>query len=114
MVTKLKDIVQIANNHFISKINKIRSKFHNNSKISPLQVLNFLIPPNKNQFHLPLPTIKEINKIIKGLKSSNAVGNDILTSKILKKMAPNICPHLTHLYVAIINIQIYPDILKVT
>ena len=55
VITKIKNISEIANSHFLSKINSIRSKFTINNNISPLQVLNFLIPPNKNRLKLPLP-----------------------------------------------------------
>ena len=92
----------------------MRSKFTTNNNVTPLQILQYLIPKKNTKFTLPLPTIKDINKIIKKAKASNSVGNDIITMRTIKKLTPLISPHLTHLLTTIITTETYPDILKTT
>ena len=69
VITKLKLITNIANNYFHNKISTIRSKFTPNKYVLPIQILQFLIPKNNNLFHLPPPSISDINEIIKNLKN---------------------------------------------
>ena len=72
----------IANNHYVDKIKLIQSKFTKNNFTTPLQILKFLIPQNKNKFKLPPPSVKDITNIIKKLKPSSAVGSDIINIRV--------------------------------
>ena len=63
-VTSPKELATISNNFFINKIVNSRNKF-TFSNINPIQILSFLIPRNKNDFTIPLITIKETEIIIK-------------------------------------------------
>ena len=48
LVTSIKQIVNIANNFFIEKIRTIRESFPLNNNISPLEILQNLVPKCKN------------------------------------------------------------------
>ena len=98
---------------FIEKIIKIRNSFKSYN-ISPIEILNKLIPKNKNEFFLPYITTKEMIKYIKKLKSSNSHGHDHITNKILKLINNEISPYLVHLINSIIRTQIFPDIYKIS
>ena len=58
------EITKISNNFFIEKIQKIRDSF-TKTLVNPIDILNYLIPRNKNEFTLSLITIKETQNIIK-------------------------------------------------
>ena len=68
-VTSPKELATISNNFFINKIVNLRNKF-TFSNINPIQILSFLIPRNKNDFTIPLITIKE-TEIISSMSYKN-------------------------------------------
>ena len=113
VITSLKKICNIANCHYIQKIVNIRNKF-TPSVVSPIDILKKIQARPKNKFKLPLITIEETKTIIKKLKSSNSTGHDLATTKIYKKLANRISPHITHLINSIITTSSYPNILKVS
>ena len=76
-ITSINDITNITHNHHKDKTYKIREKFTDNRYITPIQILEYLIPKSETTFKLPLPTEKHIAKIIKKAKSTFSVGNDI-------------------------------------
>ena len=68
MVTSIKEIVNIANEFFIEKIQKIRDSFPVNLSITPLEILENLVPKCDNIFEIKMATIDDISRIIKKLK----------------------------------------------
>ena len=50
LVTSIKKIVNIANNFFIEKIQKIRNSFPTTNGVTPLEILEFLVPKNNKKF----------------------------------------------------------------
>ena len=46
VITKIKKISSIENDHFTSKIDLIRSKFTTYPDISPIEILQYFIPKN--------------------------------------------------------------------
>ena len=101
LVTSVKKICNIANEHFIAKISKIRDKFSKNPMVTPIQILSRLIPRNTNEINLLPATIEQVNGIIKKAKPKNSTGSNIISMIIIKKLSPSIDPHLTHLINAI-------------
>ena len=114
IITSIKTIANIANEYFIRKIDIIRSKFTDNIKVSPMDILRALIPEVKDTLVIPVPSISDIADIIKKSKASHSLGNDIISMSIIKKLTPKILPHITHLVTRIIVTEKYPKILKVT
>ena len=96
LITKIKEITNIANEHFINKINNIINKFITNKNVTPIQILEYLIPKTKYTFKQPIPTINDVNNIIKKAKASNSTGNDIITMRVIKKETSMSSLHLIH------------------
>ena len=69
MVTSIKKIVNIANEFFIEKIQKIRDSFPVNLSITPLEILENLVPKCNNRFEIKMATIDDISRIIKKIKA---------------------------------------------
>ena len=66
------EIANIANNYFISKVEKIRRGF-TEENITPIEILEKLIPKKVNitNFHIPPITINQTIEIINKLPNSN-------------------------------------------
>ena len=112
-ITSPKDIATIANDFFIDKIEKIRKTF-TPSSVDPIDVLNTLIPRNKNEFKIPKITLSATQKIIKKLKNSNSTGHDDINNKIIKKIGNQIAPHIMHMINTIIDKNTIPKIFKIS
>ena len=112
-VTSPLQIANIANEYFITKIKNIRNSFKQ-SYITPMYILEKLIPKCKNDIHILFITINQTNDIIKNLKNSKSTGHDAINNRILKKIGHRIAPHLTHLINSILNTSIFPDIFKIS
>ena len=112
-INRPKDIANIANHFFSSKIKKIRSNFRVHG-INSIQILEKLLPRNKNEFKLPLLTVEDTRKLIKNAKNSwTLCGNDI-SMNIIKKLNDRISPHITHLFNCIIRSGTYPEIVQIS
>ena len=98
---------------FVQEIKLIRESFTFN-KVNPIDILSELIPRIESEFSIPLINISETNMLIRGLKNTNSVGCDNLSNKIIKKMGPNIAPHIMWLINNCIQKGVVPDILKVS
>ena len=83
-ITSLKQIANIANEFYISKIVTIREKF-TKSITTPINILEKIIKKPTSIFKLPLITLEETKKLIKSMKSSNSIGHDKTSIKIYKK-----------------------------
>ena len=59
MLSIPKELANIANNFFISKIEKIRRGF-TPDEITPIEILEKLVPKNPNSFQIPIITIQQI------------------------------------------------------
>ena len=79
-----------------------------------MTILSYLLPRVEDTLVIPIPSTKDIADIISKSKATHAVGNNIITMAVIKKLSPKIVPHITHLITRIIITETYPDILKVT
>merc|ERR1712240_451284 len=113
LVTSIRKIVNIANNFFIDKIRKIRESFPINNNVTPLEILQNLVPKINNQFCIKMAKIGDIERIIKKMKPKKSKGNDITNMHIIKKLCPAIIPY-THLVNSIIHTEVYPTVFKVS
>ena len=83
VITSVKKISNIASEHFINKITKIRNKF-TSSQITHIQILEQLINKPRCKFKIPYITTKQTKKLIRNMKSSNSTGHDLSSIKIYK------------------------------
>ena len=112
-VSSIRTIANIANQHFIKKINTIRNKFIH-SNITHIQILEKLISKPKSKFTIPYITVKQTKILIRKMKSSNSTGHDLSSIKIYKMINTRISPHIAHLINSIIKTGVYPRILKIS
>ena len=108
-----KKITNIYNDHFISKINKIREKFFP-GRVNHMDIINMVFKRVENQAKFPHINIEGTKSIIKKMKVSNSVGHDQSSIKIFKRLNNEISPIIMHLINTIIETAVYPDILKIS
>ena len=113
MLSSPKELANIANNFFISKIEKIRRGF-TPDEITPIEILEKLVPKNPNSFQIPMITIQQTIEIIDKIPNSSSVGHDNINNKFIKKIKLKIAPYITHLINTILYTKIYPQIYKIT
>ena len=106
-VTSPKQMANIANNFFISKIEAIRNTF-TQEVIGPMDIVKELCPRVRENFSIPLITIKQTIHIINSAKNSNSTGYDDINNKFLKKCKLKIAPHITHLINVILITKTFP------
>ena len=111
IITNIKEICNIANNHYINSIRTLREKI---PKITttPIEILKKIYPRVEATLEIPIPTINNITNIIKKSKSKNSVGHDNISMKMLKKTTTIMAPLTTHLTKQIILKQKFPEIFK--
>ena len=71
LTTSLLKICNVANNFFISQIMKIREKFTQYNDITPIQILEFLLPSNVNSLKISLVAEETVKKLLKKAKGTN-------------------------------------------
>merc|ERR1711873_21173 len=98
----------------IKKIQKIRNSFPTTNGVTPLEILEFLIPKTNKKFCIQMAKIGDIERILKKMKPKKSKGNDIINMQIIKKLCPAIIPHITHLVNSILHTEVYPTIFKVS
>ena len=108
-----KIISNIMNDYYVNKIKDIRAEF-TKPPVDPIVILESLGTKPGSSFKLPFITPAQTEKIIKGQKNSSSTGYDAISNKILKKIAPEMAPVLTHLINCIIRTGIFPNCLKVS
>ena len=85
-VTSLRQIADIANRHYIDKIDKIRRNFKKH-RLTHMDILKMIIPRPKTKFRLPYITLVQTIKLILNMTTSNALGHDLASIKIYKMLA---------------------------
>ena len=113
LTRKPKEIAEIANDHFISKIEKIRKEMMK-TKVNPIEMLKKLIPREEKTMEFPLIKLEEMKRMIMKLPPTTSHGMDPMTNKKLKKMESRITPLMTHLVNSIIKKEKFPQIMKIT
>ena len=108
----IKQICDIANDHYINSIQKLRDNIPN-VPVTPIYILKNIYPRNKNTFTIPLPTVSDIRNIILKSKSKNSVDHDHISIKILKKTVDIMAPVITHLTTHIILSEKFPQTFKI-
>ena len=111
--TSSKKIADKYNDFIKEKIEKLRATFKD-SKVDPIEILEYIIPRPNTTFKLPEITIPETEKLIKDMKCNNTVGHDGISSRMLKAIPDLTAIHLTHAINISIRESIFPEILKVS
>ena len=101
----------MANNYYISSIRKLRENIPKTA-VTPIDIIKKIYPRSKVTLEIPIPTTKAITDIIKKAKSTNSVGHDNISMKMLKKTTKTMAPLITHLIKQIILEQKFPEIFK--
>ena len=101
------------NDFYINKVKDIRSGL-DKPRVDPISILGNIFSPFSHIFRMPNITIDETKKLILKQKNSGSTGYDAISNKILRKIAPEISPIITHLINSIIRTGIFPDCLKVS
>ena len=106
-------LANIANKHYIDKVNMIHHSFKDENR-DPVKLLSRIIRLEGNDFHLKEISSLETHRLIKNLKSTNAVGYDSITTNILKKLGSCIIPSITHMINCVVRSGEFPQIFKLT
>lgn len=99
------DIANSFNNFFVDKVQPILSS---DSNMKP-RILN-----RKDSIFVAPSIPMDIQKIIKSLKSTNSVGYDGISTRIIKYVSELISGHLSYIINLCISSGVYPDALKVS
>ena len=107
-ITSARRIAQEFTLFYIRKIEEKRKTF-TPATVSPVEILKKLIPESKEDFKLPMITIKDTERIIKNMKNSNTTRPDCISSRILKMIPDLAAIYLTHGINSSIRQGIFPD-----
>ena len=101
MVTKPARLANIMNNYFIDKVAQLRGRIPND-EADPLAKLREVLQDRHCSFTLRPVTPDEVTEIIAGLKNTKSTGMDFIDTWVVKLIASEIVPALTH----IVNLSI--------
>ena len=113
VLSKPRDVANLANTHYAKKIQNIRQKFKNDIR-DPMTILEALIPRGTLELSIPLITLAQSKHLVSSFKSSSSTGYDALSSKTLKKCGDAIAPHLCHMINCILRTSTFPSCFKIT
>ena len=85
-VTSIRQIDDIANRHYIDKIDKIRKDFTRH-KLTHIDIVKMIVPKPTSKFHLPYITLDQTIKLIHDMKTSSSLGYDLASIMIYKMLA---------------------------
>ena len=110
-VTSPRAIANIANTHYINKINTIRNSFKKLT-LNPMHILSTLIPRQEHTLTLPLITLTQTIDIINNAQHSHSTGHDSISTHTIKKIKHKVAPFIQHLINTIIKTSTFPDTFK--
>merc|ERR1712243_128683 len=111
IITNIQEICNIANDYYISSIKKLRDNIPQ-TNVTPIDILMKIYKRSQTTLEIPIPTIPQIAQIIKKAKSTNSVGHDNISMKMIKKTTTIMAPLITHLIKQIIIERKFPNIFK--
>merc|ERR1712240_558637 len=112
VTTNIQEICNIANNYYINSIKTLREKIPQTT-VTPIDILKKIYKRSQTTLEIPIPTIPQIAQIIKKAKSTNSVGYDNISMKMIKKTTTIMAPLITHLIKQIILERKFPSIFKI-
>merc|ERR1712240_335583 len=96
ITTNIQEICNIANNYYINSIKTLRETIPQTT-VTPIDILKKIYKRSQTTLEIPIPTIQQIAQIIKKAKSTNSVGHDDISMKMIKKTTKTMAPLITHL-----------------
>merc|ERR1712240_116321 len=111
ITTNIQEICNIANNYYINSIKTLRERIPQTA-VTPIDILKKIYKRQQTTLEIPIPTVPQIAHIIKKAKSTNSVGHDNISMKMLKKTTTIMAPLITHLIKQIIIERKFPSIFK--
>merc|ERR1712240_982285 len=111
ITTNIQEICNIANNYYINSIKTLRERIPQTT-VTPIDILKKIYKRQQSTLEIPIPTIPQIAQIIKKAKSTNSVGHDNISMKMIKKTTTIMAPLITHLIKQIIIERKFPSIFK--
>merc|ERR1712240_202393 len=112
IITNIQEICNIANDYYINSIKKLRDKIPQ-TNVTPIDILKKIYKRSQTTLEIPIPTIQQITQIIKKAKSTNSVGHDNISMKMIKKTTKTMAPLITHLIKQILLERKFPEIFKI-
>merc|ERR1712240_571652 len=112
ITTNIQEICNIANNYYINSIRTLREQIPQ-TIVTPIDILKKIYKRSETTLEIPIPTVQQIAQIIKKAKSTNSVGYDNISMKMIKKTTKTMAPLITHLIKQIILERKFPDIFKI-
>merc|ERR1712243_133998 len=111
ITTNIQEICNIANNYYINSIKTLRERIPQTA-VTPIDILKKIYKRQQTILEIPIPTIPQIARIIKKAKSTNSVGHNNISMKMIKKTTTIMAPLITHLIKQIIIERKFPSIFK--
>lgn len=105
IITNPAEIANAFNNYFVDKIEPISSRGNN---------VTLNLPCSNSSIFMTACIPNDIQKIINGLKNTNSVGLDDISTKIIKSVNVLISDHLSYILNLCISNGVFPDNLKST
>ena len=113
MTNSPKKVANAMNSFYIEKVKSIRKAF-TKPEMKLIKLLAKLIPREETECKIPEITLEEVKEIIKETKSSNTVGCDNISSRIIKMIPNTMAVFITHSINVSIREGIFPEILKIS
>ena len=111
MLTSPYRVAGAMNNFFISKVGLLRNSIPDTEE-DPLQKLRDVMKNRKCVFALHSVTPSDVEKLIAGLKNSKSTGTDYIDTFIIKLVARDLVPAITHILNLSIAQSEFPNIWK--
>ena len=112
MVTKPPRVATIMNEFFLSKIVKLQQRIPS-SDSDPFYRLREVLQNRRCIFSLRPVSPEEVRKIIAGLKNTKSTGMDYINTWVIKLIATDIVPAVTHIVNLSITKQEFPQSWKI-
>ena len=110
--TSPKEIADIMVDSFIDKVENIRNNINSNP-YKAIDTYKKIIPRVEDQFKLEKVTVSDVYEVIGKQKSSNARGNDEITSRMMKEIPQYLSLALCHLFNSMVTTGIFSESLKI-
>ena len=112
MIRKPLELAKCMNNFFANKVKTLQDRLPPETE-DPLHYARKYMSSNKSQLRLKTVFPEQVMEILKNLKNSKSTGLDHIDVGIVKLIADDILPSLTHIINLSLNTSTFPDAWKV-
>ena len=107
-----KELAEGLNDHYVEKLEKLTRELDKDDA-KAMEILNDLVPPSAETFEFREFEESEVYEIIQQTKTKRTVGNDEISSDLIKQIPTAMTIMITHLYNKIISTGVFPSSLKI-